>query len=227
MRNWIDNILTAFFIFTFVTIIPVTYAVVKTATRPDTITVAVKMPPRKGVVTVWEPVVNGGDLGLPPKGFPEYWEARIDWDAEPPNSHYNLRAFTAAEHACMAQNIYFEARNESRHGMIAVALVTLERVEDSRYPDDVCAVVYDNKQFSWYWDGLPDRPRNMEKYEEIAMLTSALLDADTAIYDYTYGSTHYHADYVEPYWSEYMVFKTKIDTHLFYYEPPKVLTASL
>lgn len=228
MSKWIDNILTAFFIFTFVTIIPVTYVVVNVTTRPDTIMVAIDLPPdpRKGVIEIWEPIEHGGDLGPPPAWYVDY-EYESSFAVDAPNSHYNLRAYTPEEHACMAQNIYFEARNESKIGQIAVALVTLERVEDPRYPNDVCAVVYDNQQFSWYWDGLPDRPKNMKKYEEIALLVSAVMDPDTMMYDYTYGSTHYHADYVEPYWKDYMVFKAKIDTHLFYYEPPQTLTASL
>jgi spore germination cell wall hydrolase CwlJ-like protein len=127
----------------------------------------------------------------------------------------------------MAKNIYFEARNESLKGQMAIALVTLQRVRDPRYPNTVCGVVYDNKQFSWYWDGLPDRIRNVTSYDDIALLASAMLDTDTAIHDFTYGSTHYHADYVDPYWNEFMVYKATIDTHLFYYEPPVITTASL
>ena len=44
---------------------------------------------------------------------------------------------------CLAKNIYFEAKSESFVGQSAVALVVLNRVKDKRYPDSVCAVVYE------------------------------------------------------------------------------------
>ena len=45
------------------------------------------------------------------------------------------------EHYCLAQNIYFEAGNQSLEGMAAVADVTLNRVQNSRYPNTICDVV--------------------------------------------------------------------------------------
>jgi len=205
----------------------VTWAALNVATRPDMITVAIELPQPKGVVTMWDPIDNEVGLGGPPSWYVDH-EAGQHPNADIPNSHYNTRSYTAEEHACLAQNIYWEARNESLKGQIAVALVTMERVRDARYPGNVCSVVYDNKQFSWYWDGLPDRPKNKKKFEEIALIASAVLDSDTSMYDFTYGATHYHADYVEPYWSQYMVRKTKVDTHIFYYEPPTLpVVASL
>ena len=43
---------------------------------------------------------------------------------------------------CLAKNIYFEARNEPFAGQFAVALVTLNRVNDSAFPNTICKVVY-------------------------------------------------------------------------------------
>ena len=84
---------------------------------------------------------------------------------------------------CMAQNIYFEARAESMLGKTAVGWVTMNRVNDSRWPDTVCKVVHQGPhreswktkqdetladedriyyprkhrcQFSWYCDGEKD-----------------------------------------------------------------------
>mgnify|MGYP001457922455 FL=1 len=70
---------------------------------------------------------------------------------------------------CMAKNIFFEAAVESTAGKLAVAQVTLNRVESKHYPNTVCEVVYegphytasdgqllpkrDRCQFSWYCDG--------------------------------------------------------------------------
>lgn len=50
---------------------------------------------------------------------------------------------------CLARNIYFEARGESEEGQYAVAYVTLNRVDDSRWPNSICRVVYQPNQFSW------------------------------------------------------------------------------
>lgn len=245
MDRILDNILATIFVATFVFIVPVTYAYVNVTTRPDTITVKLELPPPgKPVLLVYDVIdPEPGKLLDPPSDFPIYWEWKssgiddfttyIDIrdnnpemleyfaDAADYNTHTNDRVYSAREKACMAQNIYFEARNESLKGQIAVALVTLERVQDPRYPSDVCDVVYDNKQFSWYWDGLPDRPKNMKVYEEIVLIVDAVMDAETALYDFTYDSTHYHADYVEPYWKDYMILKAKIDTHIFYREEPR------
>lgn len=60
----------------------------------------------------------------------------------------------------LACNIYFEARDESVEGMMAVVAVTLNRVDADKYPDTVREVVWQRKQFSWTHDGKVDRPRN-------------------------------------------------------------------
>ena len=50
---------------------------------------------------------------------------------------------------CGAQNIYFEAGSEPFEGMMAIADVTINRKKDTRWPDSICNVVWQNKQFSW------------------------------------------------------------------------------
>lgn len=78
------------------------------------------------------------------------------------------RAYPApnCEHAkdddriALACNIYYEARTESREGMLAVVAVTMNRVESDRFPDTVHEVVWQNRQFSWTHDGKVDRPKN-------------------------------------------------------------------
>ena len=225
MNRIFDRLITTLAIVGVILTAPISYAVVNVLTRPEMVSIVLETPNnRRGIVQISEPIDNDAGLGGPPAWYVDY-EKEISYHADIPNAHYNTRTYTAQEHACLAQNIYFEARNESLRGQIAVALVTLERVEDPRYPNDVCGVVYENKQFSWYWDGLSDRPKNLRKYTEVALVTSAVLANDTAIYDYTYGSTHYHADYVNPYWAEYMVRKAKVDTHIFYREEPESLAS--
>lgn len=50
---------------------------------------------------------------------------------------------------CIALNVWFEARGEVYDGQLAVAEVTRRRVEDSRFPDNACDVVYQPRQFEW------------------------------------------------------------------------------
>ena len=65
--------------------------------------------------------------------------------------------------SCMAQAIYYESRNESVEGQMAVAEVIANRVKDRRYPDSVCGVVFQGAtrttgcQFTFTCDGAMDR----------------------------------------------------------------------
>ena len=59
---------------------------------------------------------------------------------------------------CLAALIFFEARGESLEGQIAVGEVAINRVESPRWPNDICAVVMQKKQFSYTHDGLSDNP---------------------------------------------------------------------
>ena len=59
---------------------------------------------------------------------------------------------------CLARNIYHEAGHEPFEGKVAVAQVTMNRARDSKFPIDVCGVVFQKNifmekvvcQFSWY-----------------------------------------------------------------------------
>jgi hypothetical protein len=124
--------------------------------------------------------------------------------------------FGRMSHHCLALNVYWEARNQALSGQLAVAQVTMNRVRDPRYPDDICEVVYDHRQFSWYWDGLPDSPREPHAW------VNALLVASAAIHGTGHAEldrvTHYHAVYSQPYWKDSMTLVTTIGDHVFYIE---------
>ena len=127
---------------------------------------------------------------------------------------------------CMALNIYHEARNESTIGKMAVAQVVMNRVEDDRFPDTICGVIYEGShsssghtiknlcQFSWYCDGYPDQPRNEEAFQESYEIGKFVAEGwMTGTFD---GATHYHADYVSPKWAKYHTKIVRIDGHIFY-----------
>ena len=126
---------------------------------------------------------------------------------------------------CMALNIYHEARGEPLAGQIAVGHSVLNRVLDKRYPNDVCSVVKQAKynewdkvnpirhqcQYSWWCDGLDDKPYADKAMLESTILAQYLLSGKSI--DITEGATHYHADYVNPYWADHM---TVVAGWLFY-----------
>jgi len=49
---------------------------------------------------------------------------------------------------CMARVMYFESIRSSDEGMLAVGTVVMNRVESSKYPNSVCAVVGQKNQFA-------------------------------------------------------------------------------
>jgi hypothetical protein len=59
---------------------------------------------------------------------------------------------------CLTRNIYYEAASEPFEGKVAVAQVTLNRVESGNFANTVCGVVYEKNvvyqkvicQFSWF-----------------------------------------------------------------------------
>ena len=120
---------------------------------------------------------------------------------------------------CLALNIFFEARTEPLMGQMMVAEVTLNRVASNRYPDDVCDVVWQRKQFSWTHDGKHDNPVRMsyldrQAWKEIQVLAKEILDGKIDMP--RNGATHYHASYVEPYWVDSYSYVGKVGEHLFY-----------
>lgn len=117
---------------------------------------------------------------------------------------------------CLAHNIYFEGRGESVQGQLGIGLVTLNRVRDRDYPNTVCKVVWQHRQFSWTLDGKSDTPKDTNAYTTAYLIASSILDKDNAIRDFTSGSLMYHADYVEPYWKDHYKQTTKIGSHIFY-----------
>jgi len=125
---------------------------------------------------------------------------------------------------CLSLNIYYEARSEnSINAQAAVAQVVMNRVESPRFPNDVCAVVQQQKgntcQFSWYCDGKSDIPRNQYSFLIAQIVAFNVLRGDYK--GITGGATHYHANYVNPYWSGHLNKTVTLGTHIFYKEPSK------
>ena len=139
-----------------------------------------------------------------------------------------------SEQKCLADNIYWEARNQEVKGMIAVALTTRNRVNDNRFPHSYCEVVQQGPtkqswkntdtlipvkhrcQFSWYCDGKSDNipDYDLDVYEFARTIAFKIYNG--YFDDFTVGATHYHADYVNPEWASSKTQTIVIDEHIFY-----------
>jgi len=127
---------------------------------------------------------------------------------------------------CLATAVYFEARGEPTVGQVAVAAVIMNRVEDRRFPNDVCSVVKQGPlyrsgapvrhkcQFSFYCDGKSDRMRDRAAKLRATRISELVLSR--TVMDPTEGSTFYHADYVLPSWASTKSRVVQINKHVFY-----------
>ena len=121
---------------------------------------------------------------------------------------------------CLAAAIYYEAATEPLDGQRAVAQVVLNRVRHPAYPATVCGVVFEGSQrytgcqFSFTCDG------SLRRAPMASLWAQARRVAEAAVGGYVYApvgwSTHYHANYVVPYWASSLVKAANIGTHIFY-----------
>jgi Cell Wall Hydrolase len=122
---------------------------------------------------------------------------------------------------CLALNIYFEARSEPEIGKFAVGHVVMNRVANRRFPKSICKVVRQGGelrrnrcQFSWWCDGLSDKPRDAAAWRESRRIASLVYIG--ARPDPTGGALWYHAEYVQPDWRNDFQRGPKIGRHQFY-----------
>lgn len=121
---------------------------------------------------------------------------------------------------CLTSAIYYEAAQEPTEGQRAVAQVVLNRVRHPAFPSSVCGVVYEGStrtsgcQFTFTCDG------SMAYAPMPALWNRARKVAEDALNGHVHApvgyATHYHADYVVPYWASSLV-KTDVEgAHIFY-----------
>lgn len=122
---------------------------------------------------------------------------------------------------CLAMNIYKEAGGEPFEGKVAVAQVTLNRVDHPAFPKDVCAVVYQKNvvmekvvcQFSWYCEGMTNKkPQNKTYQESYAVAKKVLLEGFRL--DSMNDAIYFHAVHVNPSWPYQKI--GKVGNHIFY-----------
>lgn len=122
---------------------------------------------------------------------------------------------------CLTTAIYFEARGESLKGQKAVGEVIMKRTRQVGRPKTVCGVVYEGShrrtgcQFSFTCDGIADKVRDSAAWARAKRAAAAVLRAGGRG-KFSRGATHYHANYVTPYWASSMRKVARIGTHVFY-----------
>jgi len=126
---------------------------------------------------------------------------------------------------CLAKNIYYESATESYEGKLAVAQVTLNRVNSGKFPSDICSVVYQKTtdqnlrtvcQFSWTCMVKELIVKDKYAWEESHMIAKRAL-TEPVLHDTIAKSNalYYHASYVNPGWNKQKVIM-KIGNHIFY-----------
>ena len=128
---------------------------------------------------------------------------------------------------CLAENIYFESKGEPKQGQVAVAFVTMNRVNSDLFPKDICQVVKQKTgkvcQFSWYCE---EKPRAKSDRKDLTKehnpVYNDILETAVNVYlhydklsDPTKGALFFHATYVQPGWKNLKKTVT-IGNHIFY-----------
>ncbi|WP_425992847.1 cell wall hydrolase [Brevundimonas sp. TWP2-3-2] len=121
---------------------------------------------------------------------------------------------------CLTAAVYYEAASETGPGQAAVAQVVINRMRHPAFPKTVCGVVFQGQerttgcQFSFTCDGALTRTPSVAGWQRARAAAGAALNGLVAA---EVGmATHYHTDWVAPYWAERLVKLRQIGTHIFY-----------
>ena len=123
---------------------------------------------------------------------------------------------------CMTQAVYYEAGFEPIEGRRAVAQVVLNRMRHPAFPKSICGVVYQGArapvcQFSFVCDGSLYRRPALGAWQEAEKVAAAAINGFVA--KSVGAATHYHANYVAPYWAPRLAKIAQIGAHIFYRWP--------
>ena len=121
---------------------------------------------------------------------------------------------------CLASAVYYEAGSQSDDGERAVAQVVLNRVRNAAFPSSVCGVVYQGStrptgcQFTFTCDGSLYRQPDAQGWKRATSIAEAALSG--FVFAPVGYATHYHADYVVPYWASTLAKNAVVGAHIFY-----------
>ena len=121
---------------------------------------------------------------------------------------------------CLTQAVYYEAASEGVDGGRAIAQVVLNRMRHPGYPASVCGVVYQGSerstgcQFTFTCDGSLMRTPAASLWSRARKIAEEALKG--RVFAKVGHATHYHADYVLPYWADSLDKTVQIGRHIFY-----------
>jgi hypothetical protein len=121
---------------------------------------------------------------------------------------------------CLASAVYYEAGSQDDGGERAVAQVVLNRVRHPAFPASICDVVYQGStratgcQFTFTCDGSLYRRPDLAGWARARRIADAALSG--SVYAPVGYATHYHADYVVPYWASTLAKNAVVGAHIFY-----------
>ncbi len=113
---------------------------------------------------------------------------------------------------CLTENIFYEAGNQSVEGKLAVAYVTWNRTQNERFPNSICSVVHQKKQFSWVTNSSyrNQHSKNGWRWKEAQTVARNF----QFFPDPTSGALFFHEKSIRPNWKYRQV--TQIEDHIFY-----------
>lgn len=121
---------------------------------------------------------------------------------------------------CLTAAMIYEAGASDADGQRAVAQVVLNRLRHPAFPKSVCAVVFEGSeratgcQFTFTCDGAMQRRPHPNNWDTSRKRAAQMLDGE--VYRPVGYATHYHTNWVVPYWSASLEKITAVGTHLFF-----------
>jgi spore germination cell wall hydrolase CwlJ-like protein len=140
-----------------------------------------------------------------------------------PAKAFNLRTDEGSRSRateCLAQAVYYEAATDGADGQRAVAQVVLNRMRHPGFPSSVCGVVYQGSQlptgcqFTFTCDGSLARTPIPSLWAQARKIAAEALGGK--VFAPVGHSTHYHANYVLPYWADSLAKQVQVGRHIFY-----------
>ena len=159
----------------------------------------------------------------PEEAIKENEERAFSGRPDTPASAFKLDANASTRERaleCLTQAVYYEAATESADGQRAVAQIVLNRMRHPAYPSSVCGVVYQGAerptgcQFTFTCDGSLARLPAQTLWQQARKVATEALGGK--VFAPVGHATHYHADYVVPYWADSLDKSVKIGRHIFY-----------
>ena len=159
----------------------------------------------------------------PEEALKENAERAFSGRPDTPAGAFKLQADKATSDRaleCLTQAVYYEAASEGADGQRAVAQIVLNRMRHPAYPASVCGVVYQGSerttgcQFTFTCDGSLARVPAQSLWKQARRIATEALAGK--VFAPVGHATHYHADYVLPYWADSLDKSIQIGRHIFY-----------